>query len=112
MKHKQYFVYFITNWTGEVLYTGVTNNLERRLYEHQHKLIKGFSSKYNLNKLVYFECFDNSESAIKREKQIKNWSRQKKDFLVETMNPDWSDLSSRWYEDPSASLGMTRGETR
>jgi|JI10StandDraft_1071094.scaffolds.fasta_scaffold05515_12 putative endonuclease len=89
---KQGFVYFITNWTHEVLYVGVTSDLERRFAEHQSKLAPGFSKKYNLNKLVYYECFSDMENAILREKQIKKWGRKKKDFLVESVNPDWFHL--------------------
>ena len=105
MKH--YYVYMMTNWTGEVLYIGVTNDLERRVYEHKNKIIEGFTEKYNVTNLVYFEETNSVESAIKREKQIKNWSRKKKDFLINKLNPDWKDMSIDWYEDPSTSLGMT-----
>jgi putative endonuclease len=88
-----YYVYIMTNWNNKVLYTGVTNNLERRVYEHRNKLIKGFTYKYNVNKLVYYDCTDDVNSAIAREKQIKGWTRQKKNALVESMNPEWKDLS-------------------
>ncbi|MCW8818393.1 MAG: GIY-YIG nuclease family protein, partial [Ignavibacteriaceae bacterium] len=74
---KDYFVYIMTN-KSKTLYTGVTNNLVRRVYEHKNKLIEGFTKKYNINKLVYFELFDNPDDAIKREKQIKGWLRKKK----------------------------------
>lgn len=105
---KQFFVYFMTNWTHQVLYVGMTNNLERRVYEHKNKLVKGFTKKYELMKLIYFEEFDSAINAIAREKQIKNWARHKKDFLVKKTNPDWRDLADDWYvADPSASLGMT-----
>ncbi|MCE7886976.1 MAG: GIY-YIG nuclease family protein [Alphaproteobacteria bacterium PRO2] len=98
----------MTNWTNEVLYTGVTSNLEQRVWQHKNKLIDGFTKRYNLDKLVYFEQFQDSKNAIKREKQIKNRSRKKKDYLVNLKNPEWRDLSQDWYsEDPSASLGMT-----
>ena len=90
---KNYFVYFLTNWNNNVLYIGVTSNLERRLFEHKEKLIKGFTSKYNLQKLVYFEISNDIQSAILREKQLKKWRREKKNKLVETLNPDWRDLS-------------------
>ena len=90
---KNYFVYFLTNWNNKVLYIGVTSNLERRLYEHREKLIKGFTNKYNVQKLVYFEISNDIESAILREKQLKKWRREKKNKLVETLNPDWRDLS-------------------
>jgi putative endonuclease len=89
---KPMYIYFITNWTNEVIYTGVTNNLQRRVYEHKYKIIKGFSNSYKLSKLVYYEVFDDAENAILREKQIKKWRRDKKDVLVNKMNPDWEDL--------------------
>lgn len=73
-----YFVYIITNWNNKVLYVGVTNNLERRIYEHKHKLVHGFSIKYNLNKLIYYESTIDINSAISREKEIKKWRREKR----------------------------------
>jgi putative endonuclease len=90
---KDYYVYIITN-TKKTLYIGVTNNLERRIYEHKNKLIDGFSKKYNLNKLVYFETCSEIKDAIKREKQIKNWHREWKINLIESLNPKWADLSN------------------
>lgn len=83
----------MSNWNNKVLYTGVTNNLERRVYEHKNKLLKGFTAKYNINKLVYFDYTGDITSAISREKQIKGWGRQKKNELVESINPEWKDLS-------------------
>ena len=77
------------------LYTGVTNNLERRVYEHQHHLIDGFTKKYKIDKLVYFEETNDVIAAISREKQIKGWTRKKKITLIESMNPDWKDLSEQ-----------------
>ena len=94
--NKTYYVYLITNWNNKVLYIGVTNNLERRLYEHKNKLIKGFTEKYNINKLVYFEQTSDIESAITREKEIKKWRREKKNSLVESANKQWQDLSKQW----------------
>ncbi|MGO1469685.1 MAG: GIY-YIG nuclease family protein [Tissierella sp.] len=91
-----YYVYMITNWNNKVLYTGITNNLERRIYEHKNKLIKGFTSKYNINKLVYFDYTEDVNSAIMKEKQIKGWIRKKKDKLVESINPGWKDLSEKF----------------
>ena len=93
---KTYYVYLITNWNNQVMYIGVTNNLERRLYEHKNKLIKGFTEKYNINKLVYFEQTNDIESAITREKEIKKWRREKKNSLVESANKQWEDLSKQW----------------
>ncbi len=88
----QYFIYIMTNKSG-TLYTGVTNNLERRIYEHQHHLVKGFTNKYKIEKLVYFEETNDINAAISREKQIKGWLRKKKIALIESMNPGWKDLS-------------------
>ena len=91
-----YFVYILTNKTNKVLYTGVTNNLERRLYEHKNHLVDGFSSKYNTNKLVYYEVSESVESAIAREKQIKAYRRDKKIALINESNSEWKDLSLEW----------------
>ncbi len=91
-----YYVYILTNQYNTVLYTGVTNNLERRLYEHKNKLINGFTKKYNVDKLVYFEQTDNINSAIAREKQIKGWIRKKKDELIASVNAERKDLSEDW----------------
>lgn len=100
---KNYYVYFLVNKTNEVMYVGVTNNLERRLHEHKETIVKSFSSDYRTFKLVYYEIFDDPLNAITREKQIKKWRRSKKDFLVNTQNPEWLDLSEEWYKpDPSA----------
>ena len=88
---KDYYVYILTN-DSKTLYVGVTNNLERRIYEHKHKLRDGFTKKYNLTKLVYFEIFNNINDAIKREKQLKNWHRQWKINLIESKNKEWKDL--------------------
>ena len=92
----RYYVYLVTNWNNKVMYLGVTNNLERRLYEHKNKLVKGFTEKYNVNKLVYFEETQDVTAAIAREKEIKKWRREKKNQLVNRMNPNWKDLSSGW----------------
>ncbi len=100
-----YYVYILANWNNKVIYTGVTNNLERRLYEHKHKLVDGFTKKYNVNRLVYFDFCSSVESAIQREKQIKGWTRAKKNLLIEQMNPDWHDLSEDWEKDPSLRSG-------
>ena len=90
---KSYFVYILTNNSG-TLYTGVTNNLERRMWEHKNKLVKGFTKKYNIDKLVYFEQLGDIEQAIVAEKRIKGWKREKKIALIESINPDWKDLSN------------------
>ena len=103
---RQYYVYIMTNKSG-TLYTGLTNNLERRMYEHKEKLLKGFSEKYNISRLVFYEAFSDIRSAISREKQIKGWVRSKKIEIIELMNPGWKDLSDEWvmegYNDGIAS---------
>ena len=93
---KIYYIYLLTNWNNKVLYVGVTNNLIRRIYEHKNKLVKGFTKKYNVNKLVYYEVTQDVISALTREKEIKKWRREKKDRLVNRMNPTWKDLSLEW----------------
>ncbi len=90
---RQYYVYIMTNPTRTVLYTGVTNNLRKRVFQHKEKTVPGFTGRYNLNKLVFYEMTPDVKSAIAREKQIKGGSRAKKIALVETMNPDWKDLT-------------------
>ncbi len=92
----KYFVYIMTNHS-RTLYTGVTNNLTRRVYEHQHHLVPGFTSKYKITQLVFYEGTDSIESAIAREKQIKGWVRSKKVALIEAMNPFWEDLSGQLF---------------
>jgi len=92
---KQYYVYIMTN-KSRTLYTGVTNNLQRRVFEHKNKLINGFTKKYNITKLIYYEVTNEVTSAIAREKQIKGWLRKKKITLIESMNPEWKDLSEEW----------------
>ena len=88
-----YYVYILTNKSNHVLYTGVTSNLQKRIYEHKAKLVDGFTKKYNVDKLVYFDSTTDVRSAIAREKQIKGWLRIKKIALIESMNPQWRDLS-------------------
>ncbi len=94
---KTYYVYIMIN-KSRTLYTGVTNNLERRVYEHKIKLIPGFTSKYNITRLIYHEEFSDINFAIEREKQIKGWLRAKKLALIEKVNPGWKDLSLEWYD--------------
>jgi len=94
--NKNYFVYILAN-KSRTLYIGVTNHLERRLAEHQMKHIPGFTSRYAVNRLVYFESTPNISAAIEREKKIKSWNRTKKIDLIESINPQWDDLSSNWY---------------
>ncbi|MEM5566295.1 GIY-YIG nuclease family protein [Psychroserpens sp. AS72] len=94
--YHQYYTYLVTNKKEGTLYLGVTNDLERRMYEHKNKLVYGFTPKYNLNKLVYFEQFQYVDNAIKREKQLKNWNREWKIELIENDIPNWNDLSFDW----------------
>ncbi len=88
-----YYVYILTNWNNKVLYIGVTNNLIRRISEHKNKTNKGFTAKYNMHKLVYYEYTTDINAAISREKHLKGWTRIKKIQLIENKNPDWNDLS-------------------
>ena len=89
---KQFYVYILTNKYNTILYTGVTNNLKRRVYEHKNKLVEGFTKKYNINKLVYYEVFEDAYNAISREKQLKAGSRKKKLDLINKINKEWKDL--------------------
>ena len=91
-----YYVYILTNKTNSTLYIGMTNDLKRRLYEHKNKLIPGFTEKYNVNKLVYFETTTNVKSAIQREKNLKKWNRDWKLELIKKTNPSFKDLSLEW----------------
>jgi len=95
---KSYYVYMMTNKYNTVIYTGVTNNLERRVYEHKTKSIKGFTSKYNCNKLVYHAETNDITAAITEEKRIKAGSRKKKIEMIESMNPKWHDLAKDWFD--------------
>ncbi len=91
---RQYYVYILTNVSNKVLYIGVTNDLNRRMFEHKSKVIEGFTKKYNLTKLVYYEVTSDVKSALNREKQLKNWHRDWKINLVTDFNPSWKDLST------------------
>ena len=91
--NREYYVYILTNWNNQVMYIGVTNDLKRRLYEHQQGFLEGFTKKYNVHKLVYFECCGEAKDAISREKQLKKWSRAKKNTLVESKNPNWEEIT-------------------
>jgi len=101
---KNYYVYILTNQENSVLYIGITNDLVRRLYEHKEHLIQGFTDNYNCVKLVYYETCSDVNSAIAREKQLKNWHRQWKINLIEQDNPHWKDLTQD-FEDPETSSG-------
>ncbi|MCJ7459091.1 MAG: GIY-YIG nuclease family protein [candidate division Zixibacteria bacterium] len=91
--NRQYYVYLMTNKNNTVIYTGVTSDLKKRVYEHKQKLVKDFTKRYNIDKLVYYEVLDDAYNAISREKQIKGGSRQKKIDLINEMNNEWKDLS-------------------
>ena len=99
----QYYVYLLTN-RSRTLYTGVTNDLVRRLYEHRHPMRPGFTSRYRITRLVHYEITGDVKAAIAREKQIKSWSRDKKIALIERSNPKWMDLSQSWYPATDSSL--------
>ena len=99
MEEKQFYVYILTNKNNTVLYTGVTSDLECRVWEHKHKIYKGFTARYNVDKLVYYEIHYDSYEAIAREKQIKAGSRKKKIDLINAQNPEWKDLADSWFEE-------------
>ena len=100
---QQYFVYIMTN-RSRTLYIGVTNDLYRRVYEHKHPLMKGFTSKYKIRLLVHYETTTDIQEAIAREKRLKGWVRGKKVALIEAINPEWKDLSAEWFEEPDVTL--------
>ena len=95
MLFKSYYIYIMTN-ESDTLYTGVTNDLTKRVFEHKNKLLPGFTAKYNITRLVYFEETNNVQAALAREKQIKGWLRKKKIALISSVNPQWEDLSADW----------------
>jgi putative endonuclease len=95
---KQYHVYIMSSLSG-TLYTGMTNDLKRRVYQHKHKLIEGFTSKYDVTRLVHYEVTDSVQAALAREKEIKAWRRSKKIDLIKSSNPTWRDLSDGWYDE-------------
>ena len=100
-----YYVYCLTNEYNNVMYIGMTNNLVRRVYEHKTKQVSGFTEKYNVGKLVYFEETFDVDVALAREKEIKKWRREKKNALVTAVNPTWKDLNEGWYGDISLRSG-------
>jgi putative endonuclease len=104
MGWKTYFVYLMTNRWKNVLYTGVTNSLEQRVWQHKNGAFPGFTKKYNCDRLVYFEEFGEIDQALSREKQIKGWSRAKKDALIDKQNPERKDLAEDWYSAGGPSL--------
>ena len=92
---KLYYVYILASWS-RALYTGVTNNLERRVLVHKQRLVKGFAKRYRIHRLVFFESFSEVRDALRREKQIKSWRREKKVALIKAVNPGWQDLAASW----------------
>ena len=98
MLSRSYYIYIMTN-QSDTLYTGVTNELTKRVYQYKNKLLPGFTPKYNITRLVYFEETNDVQAALAQEKQIKGWLRKKKVALIESVNPKWLDLSADWYKD-------------
>ena len=96
MSHKAYYVYILSSF-NKVLYIGITSNLRKRIWEHREGIVEGFTKKYHVKILVYYEIYDNPENAIKREKQLKRWRREKKIKLIESMNPVWRDLYTELF---------------
>ena len=92
MREYHFFVYILTSYNGNAMYIGVTNDLIRRVYEHKSGMIEGFTKQYRVHKLVYFEQFEDVRAALEREKQLKKWSRTKKNGLVEIVNPEWKEI--------------------
>ncbi len=92
---KTFYTYIMASVTG-TLYVGMTNNIKERVYQHKHHLISGFTDKHNIENLLYVETFPNASSAIKREKQLKSWSRKKKINLIDSKHPTWTDLAENW----------------
>ena len=97
MRHHNYYVYIVAS-PSRTIYTGVTNDLERRMWEHKHKMVKGFTRQFGVDRLVYLEEYRTIDDAIGREKQIKGWRREKKLALIEAENPKWRDLSHEWFD--------------
>jgi putative endonuclease len=98
LKNHNYYIYILSNWNNKVIYVGMTNDLERRVWGHKNKTIEGFSKKYNLNKLVYYEYTNDINAAISREKEIKKWRREKKNKLIESINSEWKDLADKLFK--------------
>jgi putative endonuclease len=109
--YKQFYVYMMSNRWLNVLFPGVTNSLNARVWQHKNGAAPGFTKKYNCDRLVYFEMYDEVKVAIEREKQLKRWSRSKKNRLIEMSNPDWLDLASDWYADVSSRPSEASGGT-
>ncbi len=97
MSSKRTYYFYLMASASRVLYAGVTNDLQRRVWEHKKKVVPGFSRRYNVVELVYFEVYGDIRAAIEREKQVKGWLRKKKIALIQSVNPQWSDLSASWF---------------
>ena len=95
---KKYYIYIMTSMSG-TLYTGITSDLEKRVYQHKHKLVDGFTKRYNIDRLAYYEETTDIDVAIEREKEIKGWRRSKKISLIESHNPTWKDLAEDWFDE-------------
>jgi putative endonuclease len=109
---KKFYVYIMTNGPRtHVLYTGITGNLPRRVFEHKKKLVPGFTSRYNITRLVYYESLAYPGAAIAREKEIKGWRRSKKIRLIESMNPHWHDLAEQWADTTSREVTMVHARS-
>ena len=107
---KSYCVYIMAGPSG-VIYIGVTNDIERRVLEHKSKSVPGFSARYNLTKLVYFEAFSDVRAAITREKELKGWVRRRKVALIESVNPSWNDLSPEWMRSNAGAVKAAGGSS-
>jgi putative endonuclease len=105
MRDHNYYVYIVTNKHRSTLYIGMTNDLERRIVEHKNGEIRGFTQRYQLNRLVWFEHFRDVDAAIAREKELKGWVRSKKIALIEKQNPRWFDRSADWAQEPKIDKG-------
>lgn len=117
MNEREYFIYILTNRWRTVLYTGITSHFEGRMWQHKTKALKGFTYKYNCDRLVYFEQYHEVTDAIAREKQIKAYRREKKIALIESMNPEWKDLAAEWFRElmegiPRSARDDTRKDDR
>jgi putative endonuclease len=108
---KEYFVYIMAN-EARTIYVGVTNSLERRVYQHKNNSAEGFTSRYGLHKLIYYAATTDVREAIEGEKRIKGWTRAKKVALIEETNPGWNDLSARWYSDSKQNRGDSDSSLR
>lgn len=102
MRERRYYVYIAGSLSG-TLYTGMTNNLHKRMWQHENKVFEGFTAQYDVDRLLYWESYDDVRNAINREKVLKGWTRAKKIALIESMNPQWVDLAAEWYVEQTTS---------